>query len=78
MDTWPLYTKQGSLLGFVISHATVEQLKIASEIINMQFRKGLLLNDEICKLPFSKAAEAHSRQEEQGTKKLKYVLVPEE
>jgi NADPH:quinone reductase-like Zn-dependent oxidoreductase len=75
VDTWPLYTKPGSILGFVISHATIEQLKIASEIINVQFKKGLLLGDVICKLPFSKAAEAHNEQEKPGKKKPKYVLV---
>ncbi len=78
VDTWPLYTNMGSILGFVISHATIPQLKIASEIINDQFMQGRLLDDVIRILAFSKAAQAHAEQEKPGKKKPKYVLVPEE
>lgn len=43
---WTLYTKLGGILGFVISHSTIKQLKIASEINNSNFKKGILLKDE--------------------------------
>ena len=78
VDFRPLYTKLGSLLGFVISRATVQQLNKAAEIINSQFAKGLLLDDEIRILPFSKAAQAHQAQEMAGKNKPRYILVPEE
>ena len=75
IDTWPLYTKMGQILGFVISHASIEQLKIAAEIINDQFKKGLLLDDDVYTLDFKHASQAHELQEKQAKKKPKYVLV---
>lgn len=75
VDMRSLYIKTGSILGFVMSHATIQELKIASEIINTQFKKGLLLDDKIRTLHFSQAAQAHYDQERPGKKKVKYVLV---
>lgn len=74
VDTWGLYTKRGSILGYVISQAGIEELNEASKIINAQFIKGLLLDDSIKTLPLSEAAAAHKLQEEPHGKKPKYIL----
>lgn len=57
------YTTSKSILGFVISHASLEQLQEAGSVINDLFRRGLLLDDDLKILPISKAKEAHKMLE---------------
>lgn len=78
IDTWMLYTKRGSILGYVISQATLEELGDAAKIINAGFERGLLLDDAIETLSMSEAAEAHLLQEKQQSKKPKYILTIQE
>lgn len=61
--------------GFVISHASLKQLKKAGRILNDAFRQGQLLEEDMVIKKFDKAAEAHDLME---TKKenRKIILVP--
>lgn len=66
-----MYTSDQAVKGFVISHASVEQLSSASQLLNQLFIKGQLLDDSILKLPMSQAAKAQSMlvsKESQGQK----------
>lgn len=74
VDMWELYIKRGNILGYVISQATIEELDNASNIINAQFKKGLLLDDTIEILDISETAKAHMLQEKKARRKPKYVL----
>ena len=58
-----LYTKDVSVLGFVISRASAGQLAQAAELINKLTAAGLLTAQIAGELPLSAAAQAHARME---------------
>ena len=58
-----LYTKDVSVLGFVISRASAGQLAQAAELINKLTAAGLLTAQIAGELPLSAAAQAHARTE---------------
>ncbi|MFC6323231.1 alcohol dehydrogenase catalytic domain-containing protein [Companilactobacillus baiquanensis] len=58
-DVRNFYTNAKSIKGFVISHASLEQLRGAGRALNRCFEKGQLLDDDILELPLSDAGEAH-------------------
>jgi NADPH:quinone reductase-like Zn-dependent oxidoreductase len=59
----PLYTRDVSLLGFVISRASVSDLARAAELVNELLVAGRLTARITEVLPLSAAAEAHRRME---------------
>ena len=72
-----LYTRDGAILGFVITHATVAELAAAAGALNRLFARGLLRPRRIETLPLSAAAEAHRRVEAGNMHGTRLVLVPE-
>ena len=58
-----LYTKDVSLLGFVISRASVAELAEAARMVNHMLARGLLSTRIDDELPLSDTAEAHRRVE---------------
>lgn len=72
----PLYMKDGSLRGFVISHATVAELAAAAECVNEHLAAGLLRPRAVEVLPLSSAAEAHRRMERGELHGRRLVLDP--
>ncbi|ALG15050.1 NADPH:quinone reductase [Kibdelosporangium phytohabitans] len=69
-----LYVKNGSIVGFVISHATVDALAEAARTINKLLSNGRLRPRATVTLPLSAAAEAH-RMVEQGELRGKRVIL---
>lgn len=70
----PLYMKDGSLRGFVISRATSSELAEAAQALNRQLAAGRLRPRQVEELPLSEAAEAH-RWLEEGRLHGKRVLL---
>ena len=58
-----LYTKDVSLLGFVISRASLGDLTAAAEMINGMLQAGLLTARVSDVLPLSDTADVHARLE---------------
>jgi NADPH:quinone reductase-like Zn-dependent oxidoreductase len=73
----PLYMKDGSLIGFAISHATVPELAAAAEALNDHLAQGLLRPRSFELLPLAAAAEAHRRMERGDLHGRRLVLVTE-
>jgi NADPH:quinone reductase-like Zn-dependent oxidoreductase len=71
-----LYTRDVSLHGFVISHATTTGLARAARLINTLLAAGDLPLPTIIERPLSATAEAH-RHLEQGTMKGRSVIRPD-
>lgn len=69
-----LYMKDGSIAGFVISHATTAELAEAADAINHLLAAGLLCPREIEVRPLSEAAEVHRRIETLGPHGTRLVL----
>lgn len=63
-DVREFYTSSKSIRGFVISHASLEQLRGAGRVLNYSFENGQLLDDSVLELPLEKASEAHKMLEE--------------
>ncbi|MFI7503203.1 NADPH:quinone reductase [Streptomyces sp. NPDC049687] len=59
----PLYMKDGSIVGFAISHATAAELSEAARAINRLLATGRLRPRTVDIWPLSAAAEAHRRME---------------
>jgi NADPH:quinone reductase-like Zn-dependent oxidoreductase len=55
----PLYTRDGALLGFAISNASVDELATASAAINAALGTGVLRGRIAVELPLAEAARAH-------------------
>ena len=72
----PFYTHGGSILGFTVTDATVDELATAAAEINRLLAAGSLRAKISAVLPLSQAAEAHRRLE-QDKPFGKIVLVPE-
>jgi NADPH:quinone reductase-like Zn-dependent oxidoreductase len=68
-----LYMKDGSIAGFVISHATSAELAAAARTVNRLLAAGTLRARDIEVLPMSAAAEAH-RRIECGERRRRIVL----
>ncbi|TQM25459.1 NADPH:quinone reductase [Nocardia bhagyanarayanae] len=74
LPTGTLYLKDGSIRGFVISRATVTQLREAATVINRHLLDGALRPRAIDLLPLSAAAEAHRRIETERLRGTRLVL----
>ncbi|WP_459722178.1 NADPH:quinone reductase [Actinophytocola sp. KF-1] len=70
----PLYMKNGSVIGFVISHATVAELAEAAETINELLAAGVLRPRATTTMPLRAAADAH-RAVERGLLHGKRVVL---
>lgn len=62
-DVREFYTSSKSVKGFVISHATLEQIQKASRVLNYWLERGYLLDDNCEVLPLEDAAKAHQMLE---------------
>ncbi|MFD7732303.1 NADPH:quinone reductase [Kitasatospora phosalacinea] len=71
----PLYLIDGSVRGFAISHATVDELRAAADRINELLARGLLRPPAVTELPLARAADAHALLEGGGARG-KLVLLP--
>ncbi|MFF8278036.1 NADPH:quinone reductase [Streptomyces lateritius] len=69
-----LYMKDGTIAGFVISHAATAELAEAAETINRLLAAGLLRPREVEVRPLSEAAEVHRRIETHGPHGSRIVL----
>lgn len=70
------YTQQQRISGFVISHATQDQLATAAQWLNHAFAAGLLLDDQVSVQPFEAAAACHAQLEQGQDHGQRLVLVP--
>ncbi|WP_245854155.1 NADPH:quinone reductase [Micromonospora wenchangensis] len=70
-----LYLRDGAVLGFVISHATVAELADAARAINALLADGRLRARTVETLPLTAAAEAHRRAED-GLHGVRTLLLP--
>lgn len=71
-----LYQRDGSVIGFVISNASVAELAAAAKRINQLLADGSLGPREVEELPLAKAAEAHRRLEAGEARGRRLVLQP--
>lgn len=71
-----LYTRDGSLIGFAISNASVPELAGAAHRINQLLATGCLVPRDIDPLPLSDAAEAHRRLEMGEARGRRIILRP--
>jgi NADPH:quinone reductase-like Zn-dependent oxidoreductase len=63
---WRLYTRDVSVIGFVISRATVSDLADAADLINDMLGAGTLTARITDRLPLAQTAAAHERMEAGG------------
>lgn len=73
-DVRDFYTHSQSIKGFVMSHATLEQLQKTGQKLNRLFAKNLLLDDDLELLPMTEAAKGHQLLEQHQNGKKKLVL----
>ena len=71
-----LYMKDGSIVGFVISHATTAELAEAAGAINRLLAAGLLRPRDVETAPLSATAEVHARLERGELHGKRVVLRP--
>lgn len=74
-DSRQFYMNCQQMKGFVISHASLKQLKKAGRILNDAFRQGQLLEEDMVIKKFDEAAEAHDLMEAKKENR-KIILVP--
>ncbi|MCX3061815.1 NADPH:quinone reductase [Streptomyces beihaiensis] len=72
----PLYMKDGSVVGFVISHATTAELAEAARTLNRLLAGGRLRPRQVERAPLSDAARTHRRLEEGKLHGRRVVLEP--
>ncbi|MGW2539984.1 zinc-binding dehydrogenase, partial [Kitasatospora sp. NPDC001574] len=72
-----LYMKDGSIRGFVISHARTDELAEAAGTINRLLAAGRLRARALENLPLDAAAETHRRLEKGGLNGRRVVLRPD-
>ncbi|MEU9558238.1 NADPH:quinone reductase [Streptomyces fumanus] len=72
----PLYLKDGTVTGFVISRATVAELAEAARALNRLLARGRLRAREVEERPLSTMAEAHARLERGELHGRRLVLRP--
>lgn len=72
----PLYTRDGSIVGFAISNATTCELADAARTVNHVLAQGAIAARKIEVLPFSCAQEAHRRLESGQVRATRLVLRP--
>lgn len=63
LSTWPLYTRDVTVTGFVISRATAADLAAAAVAINRRLRADGFAVEVADVLPLERTAEAHARVE---------------
>ena len=73
----PLYTKDCSIVGFVISHATATELAEAAHTINRLLAAGRLQPRAVQSMPMSAAAEAHRLMEKGALHGRRVILHPD-
>ncbi|SFB97824.1 NADPH:quinone reductase [Streptomyces aidingensis] len=73
----PFYMKDASILGFVISHATVAELSEAAVTVNRLLAAGKLRPRTIERAPLSAAADAHRRMEKGELHGRRLILRPD-
>ncbi len=73
----PLYMKDGSVVGFVISRATSAELAEAARAVNRLLAAGLLRPRAVETAPLRAAADAHRRMEAGDLHGRRLVLLPE-
>jgi NADPH:quinone reductase-like Zn-dependent oxidoreductase len=71
-----LYTKDGRLLGFVISNARVSELSAAACRTNQLLAPAALMPRRVETMPLSAMAQAHTRLEEGRARGVRLVLLP--
>ncbi|MED7949829.1 NADPH:quinone reductase [Kitasatospora sp. NPDC058201] len=72
-----LYMKDGSIRGFVISHARTDELAEAAGTVNRLLAAGRLRARALENLPLDAAAETHRRLEKGGLNGRRVVLRPD-
>ncbi|MER5972464.1 NADPH:quinone reductase [Streptomyces sp. NPDC002055] len=72
----PLYLKDGSVSGFVISRATTAELADAAHTVNRLLAQGRLRSREVEEAPLSAAADVHARLERGQLHGRRVVLRP--
>ncbi|MEU3253478.1 NADPH:quinone reductase [Streptomyces sp. NPDC006997] len=73
----PFYMKDASILGFVISHATTDQLGAAAAEINRLLGAGRLRPRYVERVPLSAMAEAHLRLEKGELRGRRLIVRPD-
>ncbi|CAM5337017.1 NADPH:quinone reductase [Streptomyces aurantiogriseus] len=73
----PLYMKDASILGFVISHATTDQLAEAAVAINRLLTSGGLRPRRTERIPLSAMADAHLRMEKAELRGRRLIVRPD-
>ncbi|WP_093777679.1 NADPH:quinone reductase [Streptomyces sp. yr375] len=73
----PLYLKDGSVTGFVISRATTAELADAARTLNRLLARGRLRSRSVEEAPLSAAAEVHARLERGQLHGRRVVLRPD-
>jgi NADPH:quinone reductase-like Zn-dependent oxidoreductase len=73
----PFYMKDAAILGFVISHAGVEELAACAAAVNRLLATGRLRPRTVERLPLSAAAEAHRRMEKGALRGRRLILRPD-
>ena len=71
-----LYTKDGSILGFAISNATVDELAEAATGVNALLADGLIAPRNIEVLDLAETARAHERLERGAARGTRLILHP--
>ncbi|MCZ4611745.1 NADPH:quinone reductase [Streptomyces sp. Lzd4kr] len=72
----PIFMNDASILGFVISHASVEELAAAAAGVNRLLGTGRLRPRTIERAPLSSAADAHRRMEKGELRGKRLLLLP--